>query len=233
MLRRYFAHSRLLSVSLILILPLFILYEVGLFIVGMEVMNGADLVTRNAHRLLGDRGFLISMGFLLGISCAGAFWLYRKHRLRWNYFAPLLAETTTYGFTMGFIIVFILGEVGLAGPTAAQGTFRNIVLSAGAGLFEELFFRLALFTAMLWLWKRFLPSKSQWFKHSVIILVTSLIFSFAHFGGSPWSSYRFVYLTFAGLIFGVLYTTRGLAVAVYTHTLYDIWVLEVNPLLPW
>jgi len=216
-----------------MVLPLLVVYELGLFVVGMDALNGADLVTKHIFGWLGNTGFMVANGVMLLAFVAGAFWLHRKQRFEWNYFGALLVETTAYGFTMGFVIIFLLGEIGLAGPDWGHNTLRNIVLSAGAGVFEELLFRVTLIAAIVWIWERFVPYRKRWAAQSVAVLITSLLFSLAHFSSSPLDGYRFAYLALAGVIFGVLYTTRGFAVAAYTHALYDIWVLEINPLLPW
>jgi hypothetical protein len=47
-------------------------------------------------------------------------------------------------------------------------------------------------------------------------------------GGEPWKLGVFVYRFLCGLFFATLFQTRGFAVAVYTHALYDIYVLLVH-----
>ena len=39
----------------------------------------------------------------------------------------------------------------------------------------------------------------------------------------------FVFRTVCGLVFTVIYATRGFAPAVWTHVTYDIWVLVMAP----
>jgi hypothetical protein len=59
------------------------------------------------------------------------------------------------------------------------------------------------------------------------VVVASLLFSgFHHVGayGEPFETHAFLFRFFAGLLLSVIFLTRGLAVAVYTHTLYDILV---------
>lgn len=45
------------------------------------------------------------------------------------------------------------------------------------------------------------------------------------------SNFRFGYRLILGIILGLLFVSRGFAIAVYTHTLYDIIVLVPRLLL--
>ena len=63
------------------------------------------------------------------------------------------------------------------------------------------------------------------------MLVSSLLFSAAHHLGPLGESLRigvFTYRTLAGLFFATLFHFRSFAIAVYTHTFYDIYVLLVQ-----
>ena len=56
------------------------------------------------------------------------------------------------------------------------------------------------------------------------------LFSAAHHvvGAEPWHIGAFVYRFLCGLIFATLFQVRGFAVAVYTHALYDVFVLTMH-----
>jgi membrane protease YdiL (CAAX protease family) len=61
--------------------------------------------------------------------------------------------------------------------------------------------------------------------------ISSLLFSAAHyhpFGSEDWEVWSFAYRAVAGVLFGILFVTRGFAVAAYTHALYDIHVLLLH-----
>ena len=45
--------------------------------------------------------------------------------------------------------------------------------------------------------------------------------------GEPFRFMPFVYRTFAGVFFALVYQVRGFAVAAWTHTLYDVYVLSL------
>jgi membrane protease YdiL (CAAX protease family) len=236
MFKRYLHHSTSLSVGLVMTIPLLVLYELGLLVVGLDVLNGADVVTQEILNLFGQVGFLtFNAALLLGFG-VGVVLLKRRKRFDFRFFGPLLVESTLYGFTMGFLIIalldetrLLLDETGLLGPTLETGMLRNIVLSAGAGLHEELLFRLAMIPGLLALWKRITQVGGRPLAIIFAVVTSSLLFSLAHFMAEDPNWYRFAYRAAAGLVFAIVFLTRGFAVAAYTHTMYDIWVLEVVP----
>src|SRR5690606_18871422 len=63
--RGYFALTRDLWVSLVLVLPLLALYGIGVLIVDLEVVNGVDFLTRYVFAYHGKRGvLLLNLGVL-------------------------------------------------------------------------------------------------------------------------------------------------------------------------
>ena len=79
------------------------------------------------------------------------------------------------------------------------------------------------------LWKRLTSWGGQAMAVAFALILSSIVFSLAHFIAEDPNWYHFAYRTAAGLLFGAVFLTRGFAVAVYTHTMYDIWVLEIVP----
>jgi membrane protease YdiL (CAAX protease family) len=116
-------------------------------------------------------------------------------------------------------------------PVAAMPESREVLvgvaLSLGAGLFEELAFRVVLLTVLLSLFR--LVLRPAWAATAAIVLA-ALIFSLAHYGGplgEPFNVHTLLYRWLAGLLFTLLYYQRGFAITAYAHALYDIWVLLV------
>jgi membrane protease YdiL (CAAX protease family) len=90
-------------------------------------------------------------------------------------------------------------------------------------------FRLVMVGGGVWLLTRVL-GLPRWLAIVIAFAVSSVLFSAAHHivGGEPWRLGAFTYRLLCGLFFATLFQTRGLAVAVYTHALYDIYVLIVR-----
>jgi membrane protease YdiL (CAAX protease family) len=65
----------------------------------------------------------------------------------------------------------------------------------------------------------------------ISLLLSSILFSVAHHVGPFGDPLRvgvFVYRAMAGLFFACLYQFRGFPIAVYTHALYDIYVMLIH-----
>ena len=115
---------------------------------------------------------------------------------------------------------------GLSSGGPGNGPLQNFTLSLGAGLFEEIIFRVLLLNLLFLLLKPLLKSKVS--AAVVSVLVASFLFSISHYIGTmadQWQWYSFMFRWVAGLLFTVLYFMRGFAITAYTHALYDIWVL--------
>ena len=107
-----------------------------------------------------------------------------------------------------------------------QGTatpLQTSVGACGAGLHEELVFRAGLFHGgALLLAKVSRRPRAAWL---VAGLVTSVVFAAMHYLGplgDRFSASSFVFRLLLGAVFALLYRTRGIAVAAWTHALYDI-----------
>ena len=110
--------------------------------------------------------------------------------------------------------------------TQTSGALQNFALSLGAGLFEEIIFRVILLNLLFLFLKPLLKNKVT--TAVISVLAASFLFSLSHYVGSmadSWELYSFMFRWIAGLLFTVLYFMRGFAITAYTHALYDIWVL--------
>jgi membrane protease YdiL (CAAX protease family) len=227
--------------SLMLVFPLFLVYQIGVLAIP-EVYNGADLITSELlHLLHGRLGAYILLNVGLGIAFLVALLvLRRRNEFQARQFIRVILESAFYAVTMGTFIVFVMTNVlhidprlRIAVPLAAGphdvGMFGRIILSFGAGVHEELVFRLLMIPALIYLAQKLFGFGRAW---SIVFafLVSSVLFSLAHhvIGGEPFHVGVFVYRTLCGLVFATIYQFRGFATGVYTHALYDIFVLTLH-----
>jgi len=224
-IQTYLQQTRDPGMGLLLSLPLLLIYNLGLWFGDLGIMNGADFITGATYRAFGPRGFLLFQAALLVIGVGTVIILKRHGRLNPRHFIVLLAESLVYALVMGTFIVHLMQKTHLLGPGGDHGIFGSIVLSAGAGFHEELVFRMLLLGGLLLLLRR-LFDWPPWLAATVAVLVSSVLFSVAHyFGTESFAWYTFWYRSLAGIYFAVLYVARGFAVAAYTHALYDIYVM--------
>ena len=150
----------------------------------------------------------------------------RGIKLKANYFALMFAECLTFSLVLGVVLQSILRLGGLSSGGPGSGLMQNLALSVGAGLFEEIIFRVILLNLLFLLLSPLLRKKVV--AASVSVLLASFLFSLSHYVGTmadTWQLYSFMFRWVAGLLFTVLYFVRGFAITAYTHALYDIWVL--------
>lgn len=235
--RSYAEQTRNPVNCLVMVAPLFIVYQLGiLFTQGWR--NGADFVTPLLLDLVGSDRVYYSMINLavLGLFIMFFYLLRERRTLAPRTVGLMLGEASIYAFIMGGVAARILFAVGLSppmqvhaagsGPAPPGGVVDSIVLSIGAGAYEELFFRLILLGGALWILKR--TRLKPWVGALIAIASTSLLFSIFHYapiGTEPWQLWSFSFRFILGALLAVLYMGRGFAVAVYTHAVYDIFIL--------
>jgi len=237
--RRYWAESRSHRYSLLFALPLLLLYELLETVApirsgGGVVRNGADvLLTSLFTAALGPRGPLVFMALVIG----GALVLvWRDKRgaapLRASTFATMLLESIAlalcFGVVIGTATIHLVGPLRslVAGSPLDGAPIARLTLSLGAGLYEELLFRVVI-VALVSNGLRLLGF-SQLIAGIVAVIVGALLFSAFHYigpFGEPMQLESFVFRALAGLAFSALYLTRGFGITAWTHALYDVAVL--------
>ncbi len=223
-----------LLTSLVLVFPLFLVYQVGVLFT-LPVLNGADFLTVFLFHNLGlTTGAYLAYTAVVAIAFAVAVALLRrKQKFNPRLIVPVLIESAIYALTMGSLIVFVMTRVLHVSPRlaggmiASQGLGTRFVMSLGAGVWEETIFRLGIMTGVVVLLEKVM-GLGRWVAIAGGLLVSSLLFSAMHHippYGDPLQLGVFVFRVLAGCFFGLVYWTRGFAIAVYTHALYDIYVL--------
>jgi hypothetical protein len=152
----YLAPSRQARYSLLFALPLLLLYETTSYaLTGSAfegVRNGADVLLKSLFVALGGRhGLTVFNVLLLG---TGALLIWRERRrageaLELRVFGFMLLESGAYAALVGVVVGWLTALV-LHGPRALQigggalGLPTQLVVSLGAGIYEELLFRVLL-----------------------------------------------------------------------------------------
>jgi Type II CAAX prenyl endopeptidase Rce1-like len=243
-IRRYWALTRTPRYSILFVAPLLLLYE-GMAAVlepatrGPAVRNGADvLLTRLFVLVAGYRGPLVFGALGLGFAA----WLvardWRRHGgVRGGVFAGMLLESVVLASVFGVVVGTL--TAGLLHPmralsmqtaTGAMGSMSvptQVMLSLGAGLYEELLFRVILVSGLAWLATRGLGI-SRWIGNLAAAFIGAAIFSAFHYVGPYGDAFTLRSFTFrliSGLFFSVLYVTRGFGVDAWTHALYDVFLV--------
>jgi membrane protease YdiL (CAAX protease family) len=227
---------RNLLTSLILVFPLFLIYQVGVLFT-LPMLNGADFITTLLFASLGltTKGYLLFLAVVVGLFALAVSMLKRKQHFNGKVVLPVLIESSLYAVTMGSVIVLLMTKLlgfspSLAAGIQQQGLATRLVMSLGAGVYEETVFRLGLLGGCIVAFEKFI-GMSRWAAFLFAFIFSSAVFSLVHYippYGDSFSLGSFTYRTLAGIVFGVLFKLRGFAVAVYTHAFYDIFVLIIR-----
>ncbi|HEU5072870.1 MAG TPA: CPBP family intramembrane glutamic endopeptidase [Polyangiaceae bacterium] len=221
-----------------LTLPIFVGYHLG--VVVLPVRNAADLVTFELITLANNSMFAYSaLTIAIAAVYVGVLWVAGRGRaLRWERFLWIGIEGIVYAFTMRLIAASVVGNLGLSSVVGlARGIdsgFAGLVMSFGAGFYEEVMFRVVLFglgaRLLIYLFPIPLPAKRFLLKVAWAV-ITAAIFSAWHYVGPMGDDFdlvSFVFRWVCGIVFCFIYWFRGFAPAVWTHALYDVWVLVLN-----
>ena len=118
------------------------------------------------------------------------------------------------------------------------GLIPNVVTGIGAGIYEELIFRLILIYLLMFLFQDLLKFTKA---HSLVfsVLIAAILFSAHHhiiyiYGqlrpGEPFTMVKFIFRTLAGIYFAALFAVRGFAVTAGAHVFYNIIAAVLNSL---
>src|SRR5262245_29140540 len=220
---------------LLFLLPLLAAYELGVSQLSggqpEELRNGADRWLRQGFAAAGLRQHYWAPVFFLGVLGA---WNYARRDDRPGDLVAVLSGMSleSVGFALGLWGISrglgpLIDYLGLELNTGPSGNpaVGQLVTFLGAGIYEELLFRLLLFSGLLALRER--AGTSAGLASAVAAVVSATVFSAAHHIGpyrEPFDGYHFLFRTIAGLYFAALYQFRGLGIAVGAHACYDVIV---------
>ena len=240
----YWQTSRSPRYSVLFALPLLLLYEALAALLsdadGGGVRNGADVLVKSVFE--GVAGHYAPLLFGLVI-IGGSIWIISRDqkkaggKLRPAVFATMFAESlflaSAFGIVVGTITAVLLGQIPLLAvmqegiPMAEMSAPTRLMVSLGAGLYEELVFRVFLVSGMVLLGTRVF----RWERRTAVavaVIAGAFIFSAFHYIGPYGDAFQlqsFVFRMVAGLFFSGLYVTRGFGITAWTHALYDVFVL--------
>jgi membrane protease YdiL (CAAX protease family) len=213
-------------VSVAFTVPVFLVYHLG--ILAVDRRHDVDFISTTVLRLLNASTpayVLVTLAMALVLLVLA--WLQqRKSKAMPHAFKRVLAESLSAALLVLMSIGWATHEV-RTGETLSVPTYSlptKIVLAAGAGFHEEFIFRALLITGMSWAFTKLTKSK-PWVSLLICTLISSVLFSLAHYFVLADEELVMTVAGFRvleGVMFAVLYISRGFAVAVYAHALYDL-----------
>jgi membrane protease YdiL (CAAX protease family) len=231
----YWHGTRRPLTCLVFLAPLLAAYEAGVQWLGGRdadsMRNGADFWIRNALERFG----LNSPWLVPGMIVVGLLVWHVARQETWRVSPGMLGGMLAESLLFAVALV-VLGEIESAAvrhlrqamPAAALGSQRVAplaVMYVGAGIYEEVLFRLCLLPMCYGLFRT--GGLGHGWSAGLAVVGTSLAFSLAHYVGPAGESFQlftFWFRTVAGLFFALLFVLRGFGIAVGAHAAYDLLV---------
>lgn len=243
----YLSETRRPFVSLIFVLPILLTYELGAILLGnASIRSGLDVWTSSFLAFIGI-GELFLLPFLTAVI------LMLMHHIRddrFGFHPSVITGMVIESFALALIVfcgakaqllfwtesapaIQLPMAIGSGEPTTIEDQpqfsfWNSLVAFCGAGLYEELVFRLMLIPAVMvgfmkLGWKQ-VPAAV------VAILISSLLFASVHYQivnptGLPWDWAGFMAKFIASIFFSLVFLFRGFGIAVGTHVAYDLLTL--------
>jgi CAAX prenyl protease-like protein len=234
----YWQVSRAPRYSLLFALPLLLFYQVLAVLLSRgerSIRNGADVILQSLFTALaGVWGPPLFMMCLIG----AGLWLVtrdmRAHgsRLKSRVLVAMLGESIAlaliFGVVVGSVTSGVLGMLQLAAPGGPNiDWWTRLMVSLGAGIYEELLFRVLLVGALAAGARALLGWRPLTAGVTATLAGAAIFSAFHYIGpyGDRWQLYSFAFRMVAGLFFSGLYLARGFGITAWTHALYDVLLL--------
>jgi len=238
------------------LLPFIVFYELGTIFINTDVLNQSQV---RVVAFVWVQNFLEYLGFgsklvwaappLAVVVILTALQLASRKRWRFGFgdIWPMAVECILLAVPLIVLSLFLnsssVTENSLSVTTAVnndkviqQSLLADIVTGMGAGIYEELIFRLILICVLMLLFQDVLRLSR---KNSIIfsVLVSAALFSAHHHIvfltgqltiSAPFNWTEFGFRTIAGVYFAVLFAIRGFGITAGTHAFYDIIATLIN-----
>ena len=245
---RYWQRSQAPLQALLFLLPLLLVYELALPVVGTVQQVASDIYARRLlYRFFEALG--VTAYHLPGVVVVVVLLCWHvARRDRWEFrprlYVGMWCESLVLALPL-FVFQMVLLRQGALQATSAKlamaaaegpsGWQSELVFAIGAGIYEELLFRLIAISMlhMILADALRLPQRTAvW----VTVALSAFMFGLYHFStynvfgwdAGQWG--RFMFYTGAGMYFAALFVFRGFGIVAATHALYDVLVVLLTTL---
>lgn len=225
--QNYLYQSELPLTMLVFLLPMLVIYEVGTRYYAFnwasqtETRILAFTLMRQFLELFGATGRYLPAMAVIGILIA---W-HVARRDRWQIDVGTPCVMLVECGLLAIPLLALSGVMGYYLPLYAPQLNAGIVFAIGAGIYEELVFRLMAFTLLNIFLIDLLKVKRTAGFISIVILSSVLFAAYHHWSpqSPPFRWSDFTFRTLCGAYFGGLFMARGFAITAGAHAAYDIY----------
>ncbi len=214
--------------SLVFLLPMIFAYEIGMALTYSS--TSAQRPSLAAPQLLHwffslfGASWVYLPGVLLVVVLLG--WhikLRQPWKVRGQALFVMAGESLLWAIPLIGLNWFLM-KVSEGGMLKAGTQWDNLLLSIGAGIYEELVFRLIVIQFLTFLFDDVLRLR-QSVGVALAVILSSLFFAVSHhrpIGSDPWDAGKFAFRAAAGAYLAAVYVLRGFGLAVGAHVVYDV-----------
>lgn len=214
---RYWQRSQQPLQALVFLLPALVFYEVGVFGFAKSADLFAEEMIQKIFNGLGVASYhlppLVVVVLLLS-------W-HVVRRDRWSCEAKIFVVM----FLESVVLISPLLVLGMLLPdrllAVAESWQTELVQSIGAGIYEELIFRLMAIALLHSLLVDRMKIPHRW-GAACAITISSLAFASVHFFKIEFELGLFIFFTMAGFYLAAIYLLRGFGIVVGTHAIYNV-----------
>ena len=230
----YLTQSERPLTSLVFLLPLILAYEVGT----LYLMDGsaeghpqqiiAFVMMRRFFEMFGATGSYLPA--LAVVSILLSWHLARRDAwsVRVDVLVGMVLESVVLAVPV-LVIGYVLSTYVPLSPAGGGQAKEMVILSIGAGVYEELVFRLVLLNLLSLLLHNALELKGVWVG-ALMVLTSGVLFSAYHRLGDSHALHvqPFTFRTLAGIYFALLFLARGFGITAASHAAYDVMIVMLT-----
>lgn len=223
----YLQQSQRPIVILAFLVPFIIIHHLGTRLFGVDV--GAASILRLMISNLGIYGS--SVPAVLVVVTLLVWHIIRGDR--WSVSFETLPVMAAESFLFA-LPVFGIGYICRQTLPMTVGSSHSLMagwcLSLGAGVYEELLFRLYICGAVYLICAYVFKAKPR--NATIIaVILSSVLFSLYHYMGTERPHlFTFVFRALAGVYFAILFSVRGYGITAGAHAFYDVIVVTLSPI---
>jgi len=191
------------------------------------IQNGADVLIEQIILKLGFDVIYVSSIIFLFILLIIIYYQ-KRHFNSLSISRPYLGVMFLESMVYASILFFLMGNLYLM-DASTNDIYCNMILSLGAGIYEELIFRVLLIYISYQSIK-FLFRLGKFSANFYAVILSAILFSLFHFiGAESFNQEAFAVRFIAGIFLAFLYVQRGFGITAITHSFYDIFVIFLLP----
>jgi len=218
--------------SLFFLLPLILFYEVATIFLRASAIDGTGervvvlQFIQTVFEMLGTSGAswagLVVVVVLMAMHIVSG----QPWRFRGGVVAFMYLESAAWALAL--IAMSYVTQMS-ATRFADQTILANMALCVGAGIYEELIFRLVMISGLVIVGADILRF-GQASTLTAAVLTSAVAFAIHHhppFGSDPFDAFRFVFRFGAGVYLGVIFVFRGYGPAAGAHIAYNVLIVSI------